>query len=365
MKFIFWQNIISIHQSSFLKALSVENDVILIVEKELETYRVNDGWDIPELDHVRLIKVPSCDEIDIILSNNKDAINVFSGIDAFPLLYSAFKKAVTRKYRVINMLEPYEWEGFKGFMHRVKYFALNLIYGNHIDGILAMGQLGVDCYIKAGFPKEKIFQWGYFTNSCNEHASQISHNHLKPKILFVGRLDENKNSRLLLETVKSLINQIDCLTIVGDGYLRGEIESIVSGMNGVNYLGPLPNNKVHALMQEFDIFVLPSRYDGWGAVVNEALQNGMRVIVSQNCGANVLVDGKTRGEIFYFMDGNKSLKSVLERWIQKGPLTNIERQEIINWADNHISGTAAATYMMNISNYIFNKTGDYPQAPWR
>ena len=118
-------------------------------------------------------------------------------------------------------------------------------------------------------------------------------------------------------------------------------------------------------MQEFDIFVLPSRYDGWGAVVNEALQNGMRVIVSQNCGANVLVDGKTRGEIFYFMDGNKSLKSVLERWIQKGPLTNIERQEIINWADNHISGTAAATYMMNISNYIFNKTGDYPQAPWR
>ena len=365
MKFIFWQNIISIHQSSFLNALSIENDVVLVVEKELATYRVKDGWDIPELGNVCLIKTPSVDEIDIILSKNKDAINVFSGIDAFPLTFLAFKKAVARKYRVINMLEPYEWAGIKGFMRRVKYFALNLRYGNHIDGILAMGQLGVDSYIKAGFPKDKIFQWGYFTNSCNEQSSLICHNHTKPKILFVGRLDENKNSRLLLETIKPLMNQVDCLTLVGDGYLRKEIETKVSNMNGVNYLGPLPNNKVHALMQEYDILVLPSRYDGWGAVVNEALQNGMRIIVSQNCGANVLVDGKTRGEVFYFKNGDKSLISVLDRWIQKGPLNIAERQDIINWANDHISGSAAATYMMNISNYIFNKVGEYPQTPWR
>lgn len=43
-----------------------------------------------------------------------------------------------------------------------------------------------------------------------------------------------------------------------------------------------------------DVLVLPSQYDNWGLVVNEALAFGCRVLVSERCGAAELVLGRPR-----------------------------------------------------------------------
>lgn len=367
MKYIFWQNIVSLHQSAFLSALSEKHDVTLIAEKELEQYRVDDGWGIPEMGNVRIIMAPSIEDIKDILKDNADAVHIFSGIDAYPIVFQAFKMAIAQGLKVLNMLEPYEWAGVKGFLRRVKYTMLRLRYGKKIDGLLAMGQIGVDSYIKAGFKPEKIFQWGYFTKATE--ASPLAplprgegYNG-KPRVLFVGRLDENKNSRLLIKTMEPMMKDVDCLTIVGDGYLHDEIEAMVAQIPNANCLGNVPNTKVHELMQQHDILVLPSNYDGWGAVINEALQNGMRVIVSQNCGGNVLADGVMRGEKFCFREGDKSLENVLKKWIVKGALSSAEREEIKLWSDKHISGENAADYFEGITFHIYCGA-ERPVAPW-
>lgn len=57
-------------------------------------------------------------------------------------------------------------------------------------------------------------------------------------------------------------------------------------------------NKVHQMMHRFDVLVLPSRYDGWGAVINEALQRGLYVICSNRCGAKALVVNDKIGKVF-------------------------------------------------------------------
>ena len=46
--------------------------------------------------------------------------------------------------------------------------------------------------------------------------------------------------------------------------------------------------------QAADIFVLPTRYDVWGLVINEALANGLPVITTQNCiaGKELIKDDK-------------------------------------------------------------------------
>lgn len=367
MKYIFWQNIVSLHQAAFLSALSEKHEVTLVAEKELEQYRVADGWNIPEMGNVKIIMAPNDTEIKAIIESNTDAVHIITGIDGFAMPYKAFKIATARKLKVMNMLEPYEWAGVKGFLRWIKYSILQLRYGRNINGILAIGALGEKVYRKAGFKASKIFQWGYFTQA-TPHLSSLQGGvgGRLPCMLFVGRLDENKNSRLLIKTMEPMLDSVECLTIVGDGVLREEIKLKVEGLrlkDRVKIMGNVPNTKVHELMQQHDIFVLPSNYDGWGAVINEALQNGMRVIVSENCGGNVLVDGKTRGEVFHFAEGNLSLSAVLERWIAKGPLSAEERKEIINWAEEHISGEKAAEYLEEIINYLYNGAVR-PIAPW-
>lgn len=365
MKYIFWQNIVSLHQAAFLSALSQKHDVILVAEKEIAAYRLADGWNIPEMGNVKIIMAPNDNEIEQLLNENTDAIHIITGIDGFKMPYKAFQMATTRGLKVMNMLEPYEWAGIKGFLRWVKYSMLQIRYGKKIDGILAIGALGEKVYKKAGFKASKLFQWGYFTASpeASPHPSPKGKGEEKPRILFVGRLDENKNSRMLIKTMEPIMKDVDCLTIVGDGVLHDEIEAMVAEIPNAHYLGNVPNTKVHELMQQHDILVLPSNYDGWGAVVNEALQNGMRVIVSENCGANVLVDGKTRGEVFRFRGGQQSLTNILKRWIKKGPLSQEERKEIKTWAEEHISGEKAAEYLEEITNHIYNGA-ERPVAPW-
>lgn len=54
----------------------------------------------------------------------------------------------------------------------------------------------------------------------------------------------------------------------------------------VTFLPSQPMEKVRELMRTHDLFVFPSNgYEGWGAVVSEALEEGMRVLASYECGA--------------------------------------------------------------------------------
>lgn len=386
MNFVFWQNIVSLHQSAFLSALSKKHEVTLVAEKEIASYRLADGWNIPEMGNVRIVMAPNDVEINTIINANKEAVHIITGIDGFKMPYKAFKTLTARNLKVMNMLESYEWAGIKGFLRWTKYTMLQIRYGRKINGILAMGAIGERVYRRAGFPKSKIFQWGYFTKAMEASGSRLKvYGSRLPKLLFVGRLDENKNSLLLLDTMKPMLDKVECLTFVGDGVLRKSLEFISQkviseieekeisqksvplgkdlGEAHIKIMGNVPNEKVHELMRNHDILVLPSNYDGWGAVINEALQNGMRVVVSENCGGNVLVDGKTRGEVFYFEDGERSLSSVLERWITKGAISDKEREDIILWAEEHISGKNAAEYLEEIVNHIYNN-GVRPVAPW-
>jgi glycosyltransferase involved in cell wall biosynthesis len=51
-------------------------------------------------------------------------------------------------------------------------------------------------------------------------------------------------------------------------------------------------------MRAYDILILPSRYDGWGVVVNEALQAGVPVVVSKGAGASAMVRRWKCGEVY-------------------------------------------------------------------
>ena len=102
MVFTFWQNVISIHQIPFLKALSTKHNVTLCVEKSIENVRAEEGWKIPDLGDIRIYVAPNDVKTKSLL--NASSIHVFSGISTYPMVYDAFKKAVAKGFRILSLI---------------------------------------------------------------------------------------------------------------------------------------------------------------------------------------------------------------------------------------------------------------------
>ena len=364
MKYIFWQNIISIHQSSFLEALAVNNKVLLIVEEEIESKRKLHGWSVPKIKNVEIIINPNEIKIERILRENKNEFHFYSGIEIYPVASAALKKAIIYKMPNIGvLLEPFNLSGFKGGGRKIKFRFLIKKYKRHIRVLLPTGDLGRKCYEDIGFFKNKIFDWGYFTNAIDKIDDvKDPQRRNKSDLLFVGSIDRRKNILEIVKILKSNSFEFNKFFIAGCGELESELKNSISGHDNIVFLGGLKNEEIKGLMNKCDILILPSLFDGWGAVVNEALQAGMQVIASGNCGASILLDGEQRGEVFSFKKDN--FDQVLKKWIAKGPLKERKRQEIANWSATHISGEVAADYFISVVDYSLGKEKKRPVAPW-
>ena len=66
----------------------------------------------------------------------------------------------------------------------------------------------------------------------------------------------------------------------------------------MRYCDSIPFGNSQAVISEYDVLVLPSRYDGWGVVVNEALMAGVPVICSDQVGAGAVIEKWQCGATF-------------------------------------------------------------------
>lgn len=344
MKFIFWQNVVSIHQSAFIKALAKKHDVILVAAEKLDEQRIKEKWNVPDMGQAKVVIAPSDLEISELISI-PDTHHVFSGIDAYPMVYKAFKQAVKRRLPISVLAEPYEWMGAKGFLRRLKYSWLFLRYGKYIDHLFATGNMGVKCYSRAGFSKRKLHQWGYFTEQKDIKPNPMD-KFKKPVLVFIGKIDERKNILTLVDTAKTLHDKFEKFLIIGTGPLEQELKKRIYKESKIEFIGSVPNNEIPSYLIHADLLVLPSLFDGWGAVVNEALTVGTRVLCSDRCGAEVLLD-EDRGGVFA-LNQQKDLSNQLCYWLDKDRLSNNKRAEIAHWAKTHISGDVAAEYFVKI-----------------
>jgi glycosyltransferase involved in cell wall biosynthesis len=106
-------------------------------------------------------------------------------------------------------------------------------------------------------------------------------------ILFIGRLEEEKNLKLLLDAFKiiSRRNAQDILLIIGSGSLEGELKSyaLLEGLNNVVFYGALPYEEIPYIINCSNLLVLTSIFEGSPTVIKEALACNVPV-VSTNCG---------------------------------------------------------------------------------
>lgn len=365
MRFVFWQNIVSIHQSVFLRNLAEQHEVVLLVENTVTQDRIDQGWKAPDLGKVQIIQSPSKDLVVQLLKKYESDWHIFSGFNSIKTTYEAFKKASAVNLKIAIIAEPFRWFGFKGKIRYCKYLFFRLRYAGKIRFLLITSGKGIDWYRSVGFSDSRLFPWAYFTENITISA-QTNFNHLassKPDKLFVGQINHRKNIISLVKVCKLNKEYFGTFNIIGTGPLEDQLKMLIKDEIQIKFLGSLSNEIVHKYMQIADLLILPSIFDGWGAVVNEALQSGTAVITSENCGASDLLDGEIRGEMFTFSGAN-TLDIVLRKWLAKGKILPEHRTRIKQWSQVNLSGEAAAQYFMDIINFIENKTNIRPEAPW-
>ncbi len=122
----------------------------------------------------------------------------------------------------------------------------------------------------------------------------------RPVILFASKLQRRKHCNDLLEAYKSLVNDWNAgpapyLLIVGDGEERAALEEKVarSGLDGVRFCGFRNQSELPRFFDLSTVFVLPARHEPWGLIVNEVMNAGRAVIVSDDvgCQPDLITDG--------------------------------------------------------------------------
>lgn len=126
--------------------------------------------------------------------------------------------------------------------------------------------------------------------------------------LFVGRIIEVKNIELMIQAFISEFennNQV-ILKIVGDGELLKSFVKKYGYHSNIKFVGPKYGESLIEEYRNASAFILPSAYEPWGLVVNEAMSAGLPVIVSDQVGAAWdLVHNRNTGFIFRYNDPNE------------------------------------------------------------
>lgn len=123
----------------------------------------------------------------------------------------------------------------------------------------------------------------------------------KKVLLAVNRLVELKNLHRVIEAYGKA-NEDSVLVIVGDGPERKALEDAAARIDKrVVFTGRFDGDELYAWYNLASAFILASYQEAFGAVTNEALLAGCRVVVSRNAGSSCLVDG-SNGELIDSMD---------------------------------------------------------------
>lgn len=118
--------------------------------------------------------------------------------------------------------------------------------------------------------------------------------------LYVGRIIDVKNIDHLIRSFKESFHGTNVrLKIVGSGVLLDELKTFAENEKNIEFTGALFGKDLNRAYRESSVLVLPSLFEPWGLVINEAMASGLPVISSRFVGANYdLIEGKGTGLIF-------------------------------------------------------------------
>jgi len=366
MNLIFFQNCVSPHQVPYIKVLAKRHCVTLVAPCITIDERVAMGWAEQQAvcGDINLLIAPTDQQVNALLETALESsirtVCLFSNITGFKEVKHWLDLSLNYEvYRGVITEAPitYRWPLW---MHKIKFVLRDLKYRKYIQYIFAIGE-GCADYYRGWGSHWRVVDFAYCVDNVtidqtfvDKKIQSLSKNF---NMCFVGSLSKRKNVKVVLEALVQLRHKhldtfrITHLTIVGDGPERKTLEQYVLSHNmeeHIHFVGTMPMQEVRQLLAYQDVLVLPSLYDGWGAVVNEALMVGTQVWCSNQCGAKSLIGEEgPLGKVFNPKDPRGLMQIIWNDhgFFLKSETVSARRAKIIQWAMETISPEAIASIM--------------------
>jgi glycosyltransferase involved in cell wall biosynthesis len=220
---------------------------------------------------------------------------------------------------------------------------------------------GVNLMQSLGIPPERIALTPYAVDNkwWIEQAANVNRSAVRaewripddaPVVLFCAKLQPWKRPHDLLRAFAKANVEGSYLVFAGEGPLRAdlEVEAKTLGLaERLRFLGFVNQTGLPLVYRASDLFVLPSEYEPFGVVVNEAMLSGCPVIVSDKVGARFdLIRSRETG--FVYPAGNvEALAILLEELLpdkeRLREISNMARERMADWSpEKNIEGMIGA-----------------------
>jgi glycosyltransferase involved in cell wall biosynthesis len=364
----FWQRIVSPHMAELAVALArLGCRVTYLAQDELSDDRRRLGWAVPGLEGVRLRMVSRQSAVACLEDASQDSIHLCQGLWRNGYIRNVQSALAARGMRQWVLMETVDDDGCKGLFKRSAYAAIVRNRCSYLNGLLALGG-GTPAWVVArGMPAERVFSFAYFLRDVSESqpADALFDNSPEHpfRVAFVGQFVDRKRFPLLVDALAHDSRRKFELLVVGGGprelEWRAYAERRLAGR--VRWIGKLPSLRIASTLRGVDCLVLPSRHDGWGAVISEALLAGTPAICSDRCGAAEVVRASAVGGVFPTGDV-LCLARLLAGEMDRGNVSPIRREQLAEWA-RCLGASAGAKYLIEILAHADGQA-PRPTPPW-
>lgn len=308
MKVTFISNYINHHQIPLSNALYelLEGDYHFIQTEPMEEDRVKMGWGA-EVDNIPyVIKYYENEKECQQLLLDSDVV-IFGGVDDESYIKPRLEKGLLTVRYFERIYKTGQWRRFspKGLMKK---------YNDHIRYrkqdvylLCAGGYVADDFHLIKAYP-DKMLKWGYFPENYKYDIETLlakKQENEVPKLLWTGRMLWWKHPEYAVLLAKELKEKgyKFKLDLVGDGEMKESLANMVKEFSleeEVLFYDFMPPKMIRKKMEDANIYLMTSdRMEGWGAVVNEAMNAGCCVVASHMVGATpYLIQHKKNGLIF-------------------------------------------------------------------
>ena len=339
MKLIFVSNYINHHQIPLSEELLrlTGGDYIFLQTKPMTCERIKMGWD-PEALNKPYVRIYDEDRefYDRLLIEAECVI--FGGAEDEELIIPRLEKG---KFTIRYSERIYKEGRYKFISPR----GLKKKYHDHIRFrrsnvylLCAGAYVAGDFNLILSYPGKKL-KFGYFPEfieyeNLHELRSKKERDiENKIEILWVGRFIDLKHPEVIFKLAGKLKerNVNFHISMIGALDKENQFEEELSSYNltslDISFLGSMSPEKVREHMRRADVFIVTSdRREGWGAVVNEAMNSGCVVLAPKEIGAaGYLIKDKENGFIYSSCNVKEVLKLLL--WVLDNRETSLKMGE--------------------------------------
>lgn len=298
----------------------IKNDYTFLTTENMDSERKEQGWELKESYPYELKTFENNDayQMAMKLARESDVIIIGSAPELFVKERMRIKSSgITFRYSE-RIYKKGRWRFLspRGWLIRINtYFRY---YNRKLYMLCASAYTAGDLMLQGSY-LGKCYKWGYFPKTISYNLDDLMAKKKKEKIeiLWCGRFLYCKHVEATISLALMLKKEgFDFnLTIIGSGEKEDTIRILIKDNkleSCVKLLGVMTPEQVRRRMEESNIFLSTSDFqEGWGAVVNEAMNSGCAIVASHaaGCVAYLLKDG-VNGMIYQYGNRDSMLNKV-------------------------------------------------------